>query len=137
MGSDYNLFYEKQGSTTITAKVEDTEEYAYVENEVTCRVTVNKACVTAGTLVTLADGTQAPIETLKPGDMVMTWSFWNGRYAASFSWQDVMWSVRKLCSECDLHVKKASIRCELNNIKREQQTESDCPRHKKHYSQER
>ena len=58
-------------------------------------------------------------------------------YAASFSWQDVMWSVRRLCSECDLQVKKASIRYELNNIKREQQTESDCPRHKKHYSQER
>ena len=39
-------------------------------------------CVTAGTLITLADGTQAPIETLKVGDLVQTWSFWNGKYEA-------------------------------------------------------
>ena len=39
-------------------------------------------CVTDGTLVTMADGTQKPIEDVKVGDMVMTWSMWNGCYEA-------------------------------------------------------
>ena len=38
------------------------------------------SCVTEGTLVTMADGTQKPIEDTKVGDMVMTWSMWKGCY---------------------------------------------------------
>lgn len=40
------------------------------------------SCVTDGTLVTMADGTQKPVEEIKVGDMVMTWSLWNGCYEA-------------------------------------------------------
>lgn len=40
------------------------------------------SCVTDGTLVTMGDGTQKPIEDVKVGDMVMTWSMWNGCYEA-------------------------------------------------------
>ena len=40
------------------------------------------SCVTEGTLVTMADGTKKAIEDVKQGDMVMTWSMWNGRYEA-------------------------------------------------------
>ncbi len=40
------------------------------------------SCVTTGTLVTMADGTQKPVEDVKVGDMVMTWSMWNGCYEA-------------------------------------------------------
>ena len=38
------------------------------------------SCVTDGTLVTMGDGTQKPIEDVKVGDMVMTWSMWKGCY---------------------------------------------------------
>ncbi len=42
----------------------------------------NKPCVAEGSLVTMADGTQKAIEDVKQGDMVMTWSMWNGCYEA-------------------------------------------------------
>ena len=48
----------------------------------TAAIKEEETCVTEGTLITLADGTQAPIETIKVGDLVQTWSFWNGRYEA-------------------------------------------------------
>lgn len=40
------------------------------------------SCVAEGTLVTMADGTKKPIEQVNQGDMVMTWSLWNGCYEA-------------------------------------------------------
>ena len=36
-------------------------------------------CFAAGTLITLADGTQKPIEELKSGDAVQAWNFENGQ----------------------------------------------------------
>ncbi len=42
----------------------------------------NKPCVAEGSLVTMADGTKKAIEDVKQGDMVMTWSMWNGCYEA-------------------------------------------------------
>ena len=39
-------------------------------------------CVAEGTMVTMANGTQKAVEDLQQGDMVMTWSMWNGRYEA-------------------------------------------------------
>ncbi len=39
-------------------------------------------CVAEDTLITLADGTHKPIEDIRLGDMVMTWSHWNGCYEA-------------------------------------------------------
>ena len=39
-------------------------------------------CVAEGSLVTMADGTKKAIEDVQQGDVVMTWSFWNGRYEA-------------------------------------------------------
>jgi hypothetical protein len=40
------------------------------------------SCVTDGTLVTMADGSKKAVEDVKVGDMVMTWSMWNGCYEA-------------------------------------------------------
>jgi len=37
-------------------------------------------CVVEGTLVTLADGTQIPVEDLRPGDMVKAWNFYEGKF---------------------------------------------------------
>ncbi|MBR0412232.1 MAG: hypothetical protein IJI47_01510 [Eubacterium sp.] len=39
-------------------------------------------CVAEGSLVTMADGTKKAIDDVQQGDVVMTWSFWNGRYEA-------------------------------------------------------
>ncbi len=39
---------------------------------------LQKTCVATGTLVTMADGTQKPIENVNVGDMVLTWSFERG-----------------------------------------------------------
>lgn len=39
-------------------------------------------CVAEGSLVTMADGTKKAIEDVQQGDMVMTWSMWNGQYEA-------------------------------------------------------
>ncbi len=40
------------------------------------------SCVADGTLITMADGTKKPVEDVQRGDMVLTWSFWNGCYEA-------------------------------------------------------
>lgn len=40
------------------------------------------SCVANGTLVTMADGSKKAVEDVKVGDMVMTWSMWNGCYEA-------------------------------------------------------
>ena len=57
-------------------------EGTYTDTVTFTAVIEDASCVTEGTLITLADGTQAPIETIKVGDLVQTWSFWNGRYEA-------------------------------------------------------
>ena len=57
-------------------------EGTYTDTVTFTAVIEEASCVTEGTLITLADGTQAPIETIKVGDLVQTWSFWNGRYEA-------------------------------------------------------
>ena len=44
--------------------------------------TCPSSCVAEGSLVTMADGTKKPIEEVQQGDMVLTWSFWNGCYEA-------------------------------------------------------
>ena len=76
-------------SSTATKKtmgiiVEDysTKPAGTYTDTVTFTADIEDECVTEGTLITLADGTQAPIETIKVGDLVQTWSFWNGRYEA-------------------------------------------------------
>ena len=67
-------------------------QYYYVSNDGTtyyyyvyykfASMTYDDSCVAEGTLVTMADGSQKPIEQVKQGDMVMSWSLWNGCYEA-------------------------------------------------------
>ena len=40
------------------------------------------SCIAEGTLITMGDGSLKPVEELRVGDMVMTWSFWNGCFEA-------------------------------------------------------
>ena len=59
---------------------DDVTYYYYIKYSFTAQT--YSSCVAEGSLVTMADGTQKPIEDVHQGDMVMTWSMWNGRYEA-------------------------------------------------------
>ncbi|MBR0413861.1 MAG: hypothetical protein IJI67_02170 [Clostridia bacterium] len=58
-----------------------TTYYYYIYYKFT-QMTYDSTCVTGDTLVTMADGSQKPIAQIKQGDMVMSWSLWNGCYEA-------------------------------------------------------
>lgn len=49
-----------------------------------CTATIKdtSGCVTGDTLVTLADGTTARIDSLKDGDMILAWNFYTGKIEA-------------------------------------------------------
>ena len=59
----------------------DGQTYYYIIDYHYIAVTYS-SCVAEGTLVTMGDGTQKPIEEIGQGDIVLTWSFWNGQYEA-------------------------------------------------------
>jgi len=42
----------------------------------------NSGCVLPGTMITMADGTQKPVEQIVPGDMLLTWDLVTGSYSA-------------------------------------------------------
>lgn len=95
----YSLPYGSQYSVTITYKHGDRESYMKIgqttshKNETGYDITIGTSailihaaswngCVTAGTLVDMADGTQKKIEDVRAGDMVMTWNFFTGQKEA-------------------------------------------------------
>lgn len=53
----------------------------YPRNYIMCYYTKN--CVAQGTLITLADGTQVPVETLTGNEMLMVWNMITGRLEAA------------------------------------------------------
>ena len=60
-----------------------TTYYYYIQYSFTQFTYVKgSTCVTEGTLITMADGAQKPIEEVQHGDMVMTWNFFKGCYEA-------------------------------------------------------
>ena len=68
------------------------------------------SCVTTGTSVTMADGTQKPIEDVNEGDMVLTWSFEKGQAEAmpvAIKWYHSTddWRVTTLTFSDDTQVK--------------------------------
>lgn len=46
-------------------------------------VTIDKPCVAAGTLITLADGRQVPVETLTGNEMLLVWNLETGSFDAA------------------------------------------------------
>lgn len=58
------------------------EYYYYIYFSAAAHDKPSGGCVAEGTQVTMADGTTKAVEDVKLGDMVMTWSFWNGRMEA-------------------------------------------------------
>jgi len=68
---------DKAGKGTVTVQVKDNR----TGKTATCNVsyTTYKSCFAEGTLITLADGTHKPIETINEGDIVMSWNFIEGQ----------------------------------------------------------
>ena len=79
-------------STTLTKEnYEDTDQIGEVvgnstsTSTVSCSVTINRngSCVAEGTLITLADGTQVPVEELDGDEFLLVWDFETGQFGAA------------------------------------------------------
>ena len=57
--------------------------YYYIEYHYLAVTHSGGGCLAAGTLITLADGTQKPIEEIKTTDKLLAWDFFTGETAAS------------------------------------------------------
>ena len=57
-----------------------TTYYYYIQYSFSAMTYKAGSCVAEGSLVTMADGSKKPVEQIKRGDLVMSWSFWNGQY---------------------------------------------------------
>ncbi len=56
-----------------------------------------QSCVAKGTLITLADGTQKPVEEIATGDMLLTWDLMTGSYSA----KPVVFNDSEQAEECE------------------------------------
>ena len=79
-------------STTLTKEnYEDTDQIGEVvgnstsTSTVSCSVTINRngKCISEGTLITLADGTQVPVEELDGDELLLVWDFERGQFGAA------------------------------------------------------
>ncbi len=57
--------------------------YYYFISYVFPETTVDGGCVADGTLITLADGTQVPVENIKGNEMLLVWDYVTGAYTSS------------------------------------------------------
>ena len=95
--SNSKTFTITQGSTSVTMYSDEactktksgTDAGTYYFKMPAGDVTINSSsasgggvCIAEGSLVTMADGTKKPVEQIEVGEMVLTWSFWNGCYEA-------------------------------------------------------
>ncbi len=71
----FQISYERDG-TTYSTNVKVHVNYVYEEEE-------EDTCFAEGTLITLADGTQKPIEEITYEDKLLVWDFYAGTYATS------------------------------------------------------
>ena len=53
----------------------------YMPHYTVC-VDAKSSCFVAGTKILMGDGTYKNVEDIKPGDMIMTWNFFEGKYEA-------------------------------------------------------
>ncbi|MBQ7222041.1 MAG: hypothetical protein IJS02_01060, partial [Bacteroidales bacterium] len=74
-GSHSNIskdtFYEINARETGVVANKNAEVYAY-----------NSGCFSSGTLISLADGVQKPIECITSSDRILAWDFFTGKYTA-------------------------------------------------------
>lgn len=71
--SDYSFDkWDVSNGATVTKNMTITASFKSSDN----------SCLPSGTLITLADGTQKPVEDVKLGDLIMTWDFETGGIAA-------------------------------------------------------
>lgn len=66
------------GSSNITDK-----EFTLTASKVTISASSSDSCVVEGTLITMADGTQKPVEDLKLGDMLLVFNHVTGQFEAA------------------------------------------------------
>jgi uncharacterized repeat protein (TIGR02543 family) len=69
-------------TTSTTSNDAGTYYFKMPAGEVTITSSSDSGCVAAGTLITLADGSQKPVEEIEIGEMVMTYSFFTGTFEA-------------------------------------------------------
>ena len=78
--------YSKNNSQSMTIKGADNTTYTSPFTMPAQNVTINASssgCVAEGTLITLADGTQKPIEEITFEDELLAWDFLTGSYAVT------------------------------------------------------
>ena len=68
-----NTYHEGDTDYNFTMVAYDINIYASSENK----------CVTPGTLITLADGSQKPVEQLKDDEMLLVWNIYTGQFDAA------------------------------------------------------
>lgn len=54
--------------------------YYYIKYNFTAMTHEDGPCFTSGTLITLSDGTQKPVEEIRFGDKLLTWNFITGKF---------------------------------------------------------
>ena len=100
--------YSKSDSRSTTIKGADgttyTSPFTMPAQNVTINATSKDSCVTADTLVMLADGTQKRIDEVTTDDMLLVWNFYTGDYdavpaAIIFYHDDDLYEVIKLYFE--------------------------------------
>ena len=74
----------KSTSKSFSANKPSSDDTTYKYSDLTSgkltELTSGSGCFASGTLITLADGSQMPIEEVKLGDVVKTWNFETGTY---------------------------------------------------------
>ena len=60
----------------------DINDGAIITSDKTITASFKSTCLTAGTLITMADGTLRPVELIAAGDMLLTWDLENGCFGA-------------------------------------------------------
>jgi len=70
------------GTVNKTGSSAETYTFTMPASDVTITAS-SKECVAAGTLITLADGTQKPVEELTGEEMLLVWNLETGRYDAA------------------------------------------------------
>ena len=102
------MTYSKSDSRSTTIKGADgttyTSPFTMPAQNVTINATSKDSCVTADTLVMLADGTQKRIDEVTTDDMLLVWNFYTGDYdavpaAIIFYHDDDLYEVIKLYFE--------------------------------------
>lgn len=83
--TDVTRYSNEACTTTTTSTAAGTYYFKMPAGDVTINSSsaAGSSCVTAGTLITLADGTQIPVEQLTGEEMLLVWNLETGKYDAA------------------------------------------------------